>query len=541
MLALSYLLVSLLLSPCFGDSSTISVIRDAPWKFRIVEGNQPEAALVSTFNNTVNETGWSLLEIHGHPDLTTDEEMAYMAGYAEGVHTGELIYMTYTNTLGTVCKEKSSLCDKLQEFLNSNIKFLKDNIASNPKSDYWKQINLYLRQLEGLEKGYYSSKKNPTLPPNAFFYLQYDCDMEDLQEAFTGSDSHRVLGDGSCSAIIKVLPNNEDLFTTHDTWSEYQTMLRVFKLYDLPYRLINGGRIPGSSISFSSYPGKLQSEDDYYIMSSRLVTMETTNGIMNKTLWDFISPQSVLEPVRVMVSNRLASSGEEWCKTFKPFNSGTYNNQWMIVNYNHFTPGQALPSSDLLWVLEQIPGTIVYDDQTKVLQSTSYWASYNVPYYTEIFNLSGYPGALKQYGNFFSHDKTARALIFARNHSQVTDMDSLHALMRYNNFQFDPLSACNCTPPYSGEYAISARSDLNPANGTYPIPALKRRCHGGTDNKLTNSEMVKSLSCLATSGPTHSQQPVFKWSTSGFQDTPPLGHPDEFDFAPIVIKWGEIN
>lgn len=72
-------------------------------------------------------------------------------------------------------------------------------------------------------------------------YLQYDCDMEDLQEAFTGSDSHRVLGDGSCSAIVKVLPNNEDLFTTHDTWSEYQTMLRVFKLYDLPYRLINGG------------------------------------------------------------------------------------------------------------------------------------------------------------------------------------------------------------------------------------------------------------------------------------------------------------
>ena len=51
--------------------------------------------------------------------------------------------------------------------------------------------------------------------------------------------------------------------------------------------------------------------------------METTNGIMNKTLWDFITPQSVLEPVRVMVSNRLASSGAEWCKTFAPLNSGT--------------------------------------------------------------------------------------------------------------------------------------------------------------------------------------------------------------------------
>ena len=63
-----------------------------------------------------------------------------MAGYAEGVHTGELIYMSYTNTLDFVCKKKSSACDKLLEFLDSNMKFLKDSIANNPKSDYWKQV-----------------------------------------------------------------------------------------------------------------------------------------------------------------------------------------------------------------------------------------------------------------------------------------------------------------------------------------------------------------------------------------------------------------
>ena len=32
-----------------------------------------------------------------------------------------------------------------------------------------------------------------------------------------------------------------------------------------------------------------------------------------------------------------------------------YNNQWMIVDYNLFQPGEALPSSDLLWILEQLP------------------------------------------------------------------------------------------------------------------------------------------------------------------------------------------
>ena len=57
-------------------------------------------------------------------------------------------------------------------------------------------------------------------------------------------------------------------------------------------------------------------------------------------------------------------------------------------------------------------------------------------------------------------------------------------MCRYNDFKHDPLSACNCTPPYSGENAISARSDLNPKDGTYPFPELGHRCHGGTDNKV---------------------------------------------------------
>lgn len=32
-----------------------------------------------------------------------------------------------------------------------------------------------------------------------------------------------------------------------------------------------------------------------------------------------------------------------------------YNNQWMIVNYNHFTPGKTDIKEELFVVLEQIP------------------------------------------------------------------------------------------------------------------------------------------------------------------------------------------
>ena len=50
------------------------------------------------------------------------------------------------------------------------------------------------------------------------------------------------------------------------------------------------------------------------------------------------------------------------------------------------------------------------------------------------------------------------------------------------------------------------------------------------------SPVSGTLCRLATSGPTHEQQPVFQWSTSGFHPTP-LGHPDKWDFSPVWVKW----
>ena len=38
-----------------------------------------------------------------------------------------------------------------------------------------------------------------------------------------------------------------------------------------------------------------------------------------------------------MVSNRLATSSSSWANIFEKFNCGTYNNQWMILDYNKVT------------------------------------------------------------------------------------------------------------------------------------------------------------------------------------------------------------
>lgn len=64
---------------------------------------------------------------------------------------------------------------------------------------------------------------------------------------------------------------------------------------------------------------------------------------------------------------------------------------------------------------------------------------------------------------------------------------------RSNNYLQDPLSQCRgCDPPQNAENAISARSDLNPSNGTYPFPALRQRCHGGIDMKVWGQAALAS-------------------------------------------------
>ena len=73
--------------------------------------------------------------------------------------------------------------------------------------------------------------------------------------------------------------------------------------------------------------------------SANLTVIETTIDNYNEDLYHNIHPISVPEWMRVMVANRLANSGKEWVDNFFIFNDGTYNNEWMITDFKHFTPG----------------------------------------------------------------------------------------------------------------------------------------------------------------------------------------------------------
>lgn len=70
------------------------------------------------------------------------------------------------------------------------------------------------------------------------------------------------------------------------------------------------------------------------------------------------------------------------------YHSGTYTNQWQVIDLSKFRPGEELQSG-LLTVLEEVPGLVQYADMTSHLSEHQYWPSYNVPYFDKIRALNG--------------------------------------------------------------------------------------------------------------------------------------------------------
>ncbi|XP_059091738.1 putative phospholipase B-like 2 [Tigriopus californicus] len=497
------------------------------------------------FTNAINQTGWSFFEVETDASFP-DEIQAHAAGYLEGQLTSKLIYWHWINNMRTYCQDKEELCQRIVKHVHANTLWIQSMVEKKRKARaYWHQVGLSYDQYNGLVAGYNSSTDTDIIPHGHLFWLNLFGDIIDLEQAYTYkynlTNDHQK-GDGHCSVLIKVLPNANDLLLAHDTWLKYSAMLRVLKKYTLGYKM--SGRpgskaIPGRSMTFSSYPATLFSADDFFTISSGLAVTETTNENFNPKLWQYVRPKGqILNFARVMVANRLATNGKHWTKIYAKHNSGTYNNQWMVVDYKRFKPGRKLRSG-LLWILEQFPGHIHAEDMTKVLEKQSYWSSYNVPFFSNMYNLSHFEEQRRKYGNFFSHDQTPRALIFKRDQPQVVDLKSAIRLMRSNNYKTDPLSICaECDPPYNAEYAISARNDLNERNGTYPLSIFGEGCAGGYDMKITNKDMFEKLEFIAQSGPTFDSLPPFQWSKSDFDFlVSHVGQPDLWNFAPIHHIW----
>lgn len=250
-----------------------------------------------------------------------------------------------------------------------------------------------------------------------------------------------------CSAIIKLLADKSDIIFAHNTWDDYQCAgPRIFKQYrynNMKYHRPNNM----FQVIFSSSPGLLSSIDDYYLIhndKTNMAVMETSLDVYNDQLLNLVLPQSMLSWTRSRLANQMSHSGTSWADIFSQFHSGTYVNQWMVMDFKRFTPGQD-PLTGFLTVLEEVPGYIHYEDMTVHLVNETYWASYNNPYFEDISLITG-QYQLCEENPINCYDTDPRAKIFKREHGKIKSVGDVQVLLGLNRYQTDPLSlndSCN--------------------------------------------------------------------------------------------------
>nr|XP_033791100.1 phospholipase-B 81-like isoform X2 [Geotrypetes seraphini] len=413
----------------------------------------------------------------------------------------------------------------VKDFVWKQYQWTKQQISCNKDDPFWHHAGYVISQLHGLCDGAAEwAKRNASKPLNLFqiLFMNGIGDLLDLIPALDHRakigrklSKRAVLKDygwdmGHCSALIKVLPGFENVLFAHSTWFTYASTLRIYKHYNLNMRDQNTCT---RRMSFSSYPGTLVSMDDFYLLDSGITVMETSNPIFNMSLFESVVPEALFSWQRMYIANMMADSGNAWALTFSRYNSGTYNNQYMILDLKKIKLLKSLDNGTLT-VVEQIPTLVVYSDQTSMLRQ-GYWASYNIPFHKIIYNQSGYPA-----GKFFSYDLTPRAMIFRRDQANVVDMESLKYIMRYNNYMNEPYAEENpCN-------TICCRGDLRPGS---PVP---KGCH---DSKVSDITLASQFTAFAINGPpVENGLPAFSWSR--FNETEHKGLPEFYNFSFVTMK-----
>lgn len=515
---------------------------DDEQRLAIYEGTPPETwsndAAVPTawacFQDLIHHEGWSYLEVETN-HAVDDGVQAYAAGVLEAHLTRELMENHWLNIFGGYCRGNRYYCRRLRRFFDLHIGFSQVMQDTHRDTDsYWRMVDLQMTQLAGLNDAFenevlnYTSRVRRT---SRVLFLSAIGDLLDLEHKFGRLKDTNSLATLTCSALIKLAPENRDIYFAHTSWFTYKSLLRVQKKYKFHWHTavqgtLQGPVVPGHTITMSSYPGCLNSFDDFHLTSGGLAVMETSLWNSNHQLLRHVHPKAgPLTWVRNMVASRLSTSGSQWAAIFSRFNSGTYNNQWMILDYKLFEPRRSLQPGTL-WLVEQLPGLMESADITSVLMKQGYWASYNEAYLPPIAAETRPPG-WQRGRDHYALDPRARAFRSMQEHA--TDMEAMKALMRFTSRSGVCPVPCNNSQLTANEFeSMSPRFDL-----------LLLYPSGGSDTKVTNRGLFEFLEFEAVCGPSSQGVPPFSWSRSPFRRLAAhYGQPDLWNFGFVRHQWG---
>lgn len=519
--------LSLVVEGVGAEVRSASVYCDAALHCSVVEGTlDPEATAFGSLENHVFSTGWGTLKLQA--DFRVSENVqAHAAGLLEGYLMADQISdMAYNYFMNEYQQPHPPTAPQFVNWFQEQIKFRDEEIVRNTVHSadpevrrYWELQDMLKHMVEAIPKGMeLNTALNKTVPLWEIYLLNSAGDLETLNGFLNVSMHDAQLNEqglSDCSGLV-MFCQGRDLFSGQTTWRSYYAMLRTYKFYTFA---LAGKRY---QVSFSSSPGFTTSKDDFYVTSHGLTVMETTNDVFDNSLFRFIKPQTMLSWQRAFVSNAMAADGSTWTRIFALHNSGTYNNQWMVVNNNLFSTSLTTLEPGTMYILEQIPGYVEIMDVTNVINEKGFWPSFNIPYIKKIYDLSGYPAKEAKEGDKWSYTKNPRALIFDRfgkqfQGSKCIGLTDIKTIMQYNDYQNDPLSL--------GDPAnqIAARADLR---------SSKPVAFGGIDSKIHRAiEDRGTTNAEAISGPSHQSESPFSWDQNpAFANVVHRGLPDKFDF-----------
>lgn len=505
-----------------------SISKDNSGKWVITEAKFDPKNYIASANYTVGleSIGWDLLAISTNKNYE-DEIQAEAAGRLEGYLTKNRIWNHWRNLNTKQNWKNFTMPENLQKFFADQEAYVEEIYNLNKTDGVSANAYFLLRQFRGLIESYNQNvPEGQKINPADFhtmasfgdlFEIKYYNNPQNLPKFFEWSSEkiqNYFMENSHCSALFKIKEDYSDLYFGHNSWFFYAAMTRIFKEYNFNF---NHSSIKSRNILFSSYPATLASMDDFYVTSQDLVVIETTNSFFNVELYSNLTPRSLLCWQRAMIANRISTTSREWVDNFAIKNSGTYNNMFMALDMKKIDTQNHIISEEALHIIEQLPGFVDINDVTQYLKY-GYWPSYNTPFSQKVKELSKIDEMIKKSPELvhsFDYHTCARANIFRRDQGKAQSFEEFQKVIRYNDYQNDPLSLKNPS------YAIASRIDL------------LNNCMGAYDAKASSVNQAKGKNKIINiiQGPTYDSQPVFTWKDSPKCSTDPhFGLPESYKF-----------
>ncbi|KAL0230824.1 hypothetical protein PCE1_003201 [Barthelona sp. PCE] len=485
-----------------------------------------------SFNNSLTDAGFSTLVIESNHLPNRNTGVFKAVGFLEGVLTKKTILTSYNLFQKGLCDDfGTSTCTDLPpaviSFMKKNIKWSRTMIKGQGK--FLQGASQWFQQFDGMLEAL------PTLKDYQLFSLMAAGDFDDLTTVLNKKlvkDIDFYQTNTHCSSSVRLTAT--DLFVSHVTWDSFS---------NLPFHIAKRYRVGGSWYSVSASPAHFHSVDDFWRLSSNIVVMETSFNIFNHDIYERVTPESFLNFIRLYSAvTMFPNDAEAIANAIIMYNSGTYNNQYMIIDYNKAVDqnNKLTLLTGAVWISEYIPGftnvqdvtSLVVNDITSAsIAKPGFWPSFNVPYDKTLYRLAGYEAYVhtlpKWMETYWTYYNSSRYNQFMNYMPGVQNYDDYIKLMRRNDFRM-PYSYSNGDPAQS----LSSRYDLRPSTCKYG----HAHDFGAHDIKVVNRAMVMSndnygfdyqVSPTRNIGNPGGVLPAFKFNSSNL---PFDGCPAEWDF-----------